>query len=139
MTGRRRDYLASHTLEASGCWNYTGTFNKGNGYGRILQTTSHRYYYEALVGEIPAGLQIDHLCRNIRCVNPDHLEPVTNAENARRRSAVLTHCKYGHEFTPETTYVRSNRAGRECVTCRSARGVATIGEFMKSQEVVVAS
>jgi hypothetical protein len=49
--------------------------------------SAHRFYYEQHVGPIPEGLQLDHLCRNTRCVNPAHLEPVTGAENMRRRVA----------------------------------------------------
>lgn len=71
------------------CWEWIGT-RYGNGYGqaaigdggRINQ--AHRVVYEALVGPIPEGLELDHLCRNPSCVNPDHLEPVTHAENMRR-------------------------------------------------------
>lgn len=81
----------------------------------------HRYIYEIFKGEIPKGLVIDHLCRVRSCVNPDHLEVVTNEENMRRGYGVpainkrKTHCKRGHEFTPENTYLyATSRRCRQC-------------------------
>lgn len=71
----------------SPCWLWTGKQHK-KGYGLIQvrgkRQRAHRYVYEQLVGPIPEGLEIDHLCRNKPCVNPDHLEPVTLRENLRR-------------------------------------------------------
>jgi hypothetical protein len=68
------------------CWNWTGAVSTaGYGqirFGKVLYT--HRVSYEALVGPIPDGLELDHLCRNRRCCNPDHLEAVEPAENQRR-------------------------------------------------------
>lgn len=95
------------------------------GYGRLTGTGHHRYAHRAAWeqanGPIPAGMQIDHLCRNRRCVEVTHLEAVTQAENLRRgtgfsgRNARKTHCVRGHEFTPENTMVRPN--GYRC--CRA--------------------
>ena len=72
----------------SECWNWTAAIFKGLGYGKFnfngKTCYAHRVSYELHVGEIPSGLQIDHLCRNRKCVNPDHLEPVTHIENIRR-------------------------------------------------------
>jgi hypothetical protein len=79
-------HLSEHT-DTSGadqCWLWGGLQNKW-GYGRVRNgRLAHREVYRELVGEIPAGLTIDHLCRNTLCVNPKHLEPVTQAENNRR-------------------------------------------------------
>lgn len=87
---------------------------------------AHRVIYEALVGPIPEGLTLDHLCRIKRCVNPDHLEPVTHAENVRRGNsgkyqASKTHCPQGHEYTPENTHIgrRGKYIMRGCRTCRN--------------------
>ena len=106
----------------SGCWLWTATTDWA-GYGRIKvagrMQRSHRIAYEALIGPIPFGLHIDHLCRVPNCVNPAHLEPVTSKENlrrGRRRFADRTHCMHGHEYTPENTRHRPGR-GRACRTC----------------------
>lgn len=112
---------------ASDCWEWDGVL-LSNGYAifqsggkRIL---AHRYSYELHVGPIPDGLVIDHLCRNRRCVNPDHLEPVTQAENARRGfsppalAARKDHCIRGHLYTTENTRI-SRRGWRTCLTCEN--------------------
>ena len=87
--------MAKVRKDSTGCWNWAGADN-GNGYGvigigRREEGTAlvHRVAYEQIVGPIPAGLHIDHLCRNRLCVNPDHLEPVTKYENDRRRDEAL--------------------------------------------------
>ena len=114
----------------TGCWLWTGTRTtyKREGYGRFNGpdglVLAHRFAYELLVGPIPEGLQIDHLCRVRLCVNPAHLEPVTHTENVLRGTgptainARKTHCNLGHEFTPENTGQNTN-GGRLCLKCSS--------------------
>lgn len=104
--------------DVDGCWEWMGGFLP-DGYGQMGGTTAHRYVYEKLVESVPSDLQVDHLCRNISCVNPDHLEPVTRAENMRRVSAAQTHCKNGHEFNVENTYHRAE-GRRGCRPCNAA-------------------
>ena len=79
----------------------------------------YRLTYSVLVGPIPAGLTIDHLCRNGACCNPDHLEAVTASENRRRAACAITHCKYGHAFSDENTYRTQKQ--RHCKTCKLTR------------------
>lgn len=108
-------------VDASGdCWEWTA--GKVRGYGHFTLTRphqmmlAHRFAWELLVGPIPEGLTLDHLCRNPVCVNPDHLEPVTLQENTRRAYRLRHHCKQGHRYTPETTVIQQGR--RVCRICR---------------------
>ncbi len=111
-----------------GCWIWTGTITNV-GYGIFSpigrRCAAHRWSYEQLIGPIPEGLELDHLCRNRRCVNPMHLEPVTHRENIMRGTspraaqAKQTHCKWGHPFDEANTYRRTN-GGRGCRICQKA-------------------
>jgi hypothetical protein len=101
------------------CWLWTAFTRRGYGRfrvgGAIVQ--AHRWSYELHAGPVAEGLELDHLCRNKACVNPDHLEPVTHeVNNERRVFTPRTHCPGGHEFTPENTSRR-----RECRTCHRDR------------------
>lgn len=111
------------------CWLWTGRLAP-NGYGVFAPGPKsrlvHRFSYEYFVGPIPEGLHIDHLCRVRHCVNPAHLEAVTQRENLRRgigfpgENSRKTHCDHGHEFTPENTYVYPSNGKRKCRTCHRA-------------------
>lgn len=113
----------------SGCWLWTGALYF-NGYGAFgiegrKVRRAHRLAYEALRGPIPEGLHLDHKCRVRCCVNPDHLEPVTQAENNRRSAAVAgnskkTNCPRGHPYSPENTDVLRS-GSRACLACRRLR------------------
>jgi hypothetical protein len=109
------------------CWPWLGYRHKNYGQWRAFERDRNRYSYrvayEYLVGRVPDGLVLDHLCRNPPCCNPRHLEPVTPRENVMRGNpspitlnAAKTACSRGHAFTPENTYV--SRGGRYCRTCR---------------------
>lgn len=111
-----------YVLKADGgCWEWIGSLQK-NGYstlhveGKTLR--GHRVSYELFIGKIPDGLHIDHLCRNRKCVNPEHLEAVTSVENTRR--AMRTRCVNGHEFTEDNIYWWTD-GKRYCKTCRRNR------------------
>lgn len=110
--------------EQTDCWLWTGAVNS-RGYGQWgvsgLSRSTHRVAYEALVGAIPEGLTIDHLCRVKTCCNPAHLEPVTIGENTRRARALITVCPQGHEYTPENTIVKKGTSSRSCRECQNAR------------------
>lgn len=110
------------------CWEWNGARDPA-GYGQLTYRKrswkAHRWVWTTLVGPIPEGLTIDHLCRNPGCVNPDHLEPVTQQVNTLRgygmggRHARKTHCHRGHPFNDENTYVFPD-GRRDCRTCRAA-------------------
>ncbi len=112
----------------NGCWEWTGWIDV-DGYGGFRNDNgtsckAHRWSYEYHRGPIAPGLTIDHLCRNRRCVNPEHLEVVTIRVNVLRgdtlpaRNAAATHCCRGHAFTPDNTYVDPKSGKRACRTCR---------------------
>lgn len=121
------DKIITKPDDPNACWEWTGA-KTTRGYaqkqwqGKVRYV--HRIVYEHFNGSIPEGLTIDHLCRNHGCANPRHLEAVTNRENVLRgtspnaENARRTHCKRGHEFTPENTYKLGSRRG--CRTCKTA-------------------
>lgn len=108
------------------CWLWTGPLNPKSGYGMQIQHRgrkyqAHRLAYESIVGPIPDGLQLDHLCRVRHCVNPAHLEAVTARVNTLRGNSTSalnhrkTHCPQGHEYSPENTY--QGKKARHCRAC----------------------
>jgi len=118
-----------------GCWIFTGYLMKGYGqiHSRRLGGTKlvHRFVYEQMVGPVPDGFDLDHLCRVPACCNPAHLEPVTHAENVRRGVGLanliasrkgITHCDQGHELTFENTYINPGTGFRRCRKCRREWG-----------------
>jgi hypothetical protein len=100
------------------CWVWQSVLS--DGYGRFTTSEgskrAHRISYETLVGPIPNGLTLDHLCMNRACVNPAHLEPVTAVENIKRGALRRTHCKHGH-----SEWVIDYRGNRVCVPCDVAK------------------
>lgn len=119
--------------DQNGCMLWTGAV-RPDGYGQFQLHNkekiyyAHRLAYEILVGAIPEGLQLDHLCRVRNCVAVSHLEPVTQTENLRRGNSSKswaaiqrsrTHCKNGHKFSPENTRVvkEGNKTVRRCRAC----------------------
>lgn len=108
-----------YTVAENGCWVFR-CIPERTGYTRIRvhgrRQNAHRAFYELFVGPIPIGLHIDHLCSVRNCVNPDHLEAVTHAENNRRVAMNRTHCAQGHAFDAANTYRYAN-GRRYCRTC----------------------
>lgn len=121
---RPEDRFWSRVEKTDGCWIWTGGCIKGYGAfwyeGRNVR--AHRYAYELLVGPIPEGLTLDHLCRNKPCVNPAHLEPVTVGENVLRSEGITalharkTACPQGHPYDEANTLVKPSGA-RACRAC----------------------
>lgn len=100
------------------CWPWLASLDN-KGYGKISvnnkQVGAYRAAYESFVGPVPQGLELDHLCRNRRCINPSHLEPVTHQENCRRGFGSVTHCWRGHPFDDANTYLYGGK--RCCKAC----------------------
>ena len=120
--------VLSRTHDDDGCWVFDGA-KSASGYGVIGagprgqgNALTHRVTYAFFIADIPEGLDLDHLCRNRACCNPWHLDPVTRAVNVSRGLRApgyglreRTHCKHGHEFTPDNTYQAKRQ--RKCMTC----------------------
>ena len=121
------------------CWVWIGAKDdRGYGFFRVAPKTvrAYRFAYEMLVGPIPQGLELDHLCRNHSCVNPAHLDPVTHRENNRRgvagavatvRQQAKTHCPQGHPYDEANTMIRRTKLGnpeRHCRECNRVQSLA---------------
>jgi hypothetical protein len=128
----------SYVHKTENCWLWTaGKF--ASGYGQFRngkrKVKAHRYSYETLIGPVPDGLCLDHLCRVKACVNPAHLEAVTQVENIRRTPRVnkfntpATHCPSGHEWNAANTRIEQGRYKR-CIVCDRDRHRARFGEMI---------
>lgn len=113
--------------QSNGCWKWTG-FLRPDGYGHIrvkkdgewTWEQAHRVSFRLIKGEIPKGMQLDHLCRNPWCCHPYHLEIVTPKENVKRsRKPLSPTCGKGHVFDASNTYIRRDKGTRMCMKCHN--------------------
>lgn len=143
--GRKRpNPMTRYRVAENGCWEWLGFVGK-TGYGQCWTGTAHRHFYRNLVGEIPAGMHVDHIChvpeecvggsacRHRRCVNPDHLRVVTPRENVLRSNSFVainassTHCPEGHPYEGDNLVILAKqRTCRICARRRDREGKARI-------------
>lgn len=129
------------------CWQWTARLDK-DGYGSFwigghfgTNVRAHRWTYEYLVGAIPDGLQIDHLCRNRACVNPFHMEPVSprlntlRGDGAASANAAKTSCKRGHPLAGENLYLVTRKSGRKERHCRTCRRDNIRARYHRKREI----
>lgn len=108
-----------------GCWEWTGALNPGNGYAVIQAAPgrrrfAHQVSYELSMGTIGTGMEIDHVCRNRKCVNPLHLRAVSASDNSRARpDRKVTHCPKGHPYSGDNLY--EHKGHRHCRACQAER------------------
>lgn len=119
------------SIDKKGCWLWERSLNN-KGYPvvgtsvnyKLVRALAHRVSYTAFKGEIPDNKTLDHLCKVTRCINPNHLEPVTHQENCKRGTGSKTHCKNGHKYTEKNTLYRQREGRgieRSCRVCRDIR------------------
>ena len=124
------DWFWHYVNKTNSCWLWYGGKDK-RGYGNFSfgrhGRKSHIVAYELIIGKVPEGLELDHLCKNHGCVNPEHLEPVTHKENLLRGdgwgavNSRKTHCKNGHLLTEDNIY-KSIKTKRQCKICTRDKG-----------------
>jgi len=118
-----KKYILNRILiKDNGCWEYPYCLTK-SGYARVRQKRAHRISYEIFKGKIPEGLVIDHLCKNKICINPNHLEAVTDRTNILRGNGLAamnikkTHCKNGHPYSGDNLKIwKRERLCKICVS-----------------------
>jgi hypothetical protein len=141
------DRIAAKSIEGNGgCWEWQGTkFNTGYGairlgtvaMGTVNTYLTHRIAYQVMICELPKVLTLDHLCRNIVCWNPDHLDPCPTQVNTSRGTSPIianllkTHCPQGHPYSGENLYQRPGSTARICRACNIA---GTPGRVARARE-----
>lgn len=115
-------FTSKFSIRENGCWEWDAHV-MWSGYGLFWAEgktrRAHRWAYGKLIGPIPEGLHLDHLCKSKTCVNPQHLEPVTPAENMRRTQKEA--CIYGHPKTGKNLYIAPKSRQRQCRECHRIR------------------
>lgn len=144
--------VQSGPMAGTYCWLWTGAKEIKAGYGVVLediciakgkQLKAHRASYMLFIGEIPGDLTVDHQCRNVACVNPNHLRLLTRSENSDggwvRKNRTATHCPRGHEYTPENTYVRHLKSGNKGRNCKECKRIVSLAQYYKRRAKLVLS
>lgn len=150
-----------HFYNETPCWDWQGS-KSGCGYGQFVldgrrdrkrvRVPPYRFIWEYFNGQMPVGLEPDHLCNRRGCCNPQHIEPVTHSENQRRsyqrgrkrpgidyatRSQPTTHCPQGHEYTPENTIRSGKRRALQCRACNRRRCAAYQAKRREQRAMII--